>query len=190
MFHIVLAEVAGHTAEATGEAASGLTKITQDFGLSLPNILAQILSFSVVAFVVYKFGFKPILQTLEERQNKIDSGLKYAEQMKAQLASAQQESAALIKTAQVEATKIIEEARKASKDYADKVHKEAADRATEQMAKAQQAIELEQKKMLADARAEIARLVVTTTERVLAKKLSDADRSSYNEAAAKELTSV
>ena len=54
----------------------------------------------------------------------------------------------------------------------------------------QQAIELEHKKMLADARTEIARLVVTTTERVLAKKLTDGDRASYTEAAARELTSV
>ena len=44
--------------------------------------------------------------------------------------------------------------------------------------------------MLEEARGEIARLVVATTERVLAKKLSDSDRSSYNEAAARELTTV
>jgi F-type H+-transporting ATPase subunit b len=44
--------------------------------------------------------------------------------------------------------------------------------------------------MLLDARGEIARLVVATTERVLAKKLTDADRASYNETASKELTSV
>jgi F-type H+-transporting ATPase subunit b len=44
--------------------------------------------------------------------------------------------------------------------------------------------------MLADARTEIARLVVTTTERVLAKKLTDVDRAAYNEAATRELTTV
>ena len=190
MFSLVLAEVAGHAAEATGEAASGLTKITQDFGLSLPNVLAQILSFSVVAFVLYKYGFKPVLATLGERQQKIESGLKYAEDMKAQLSASQQETAALIKNAQLEANKIIEESRKTAKDFADKIQKEASERANDQFAKAQQAIELEHKKMLADARTEIARLVVTTTERVLAKKLTEADRASYNETAAKELTNV
>ena len=41
-----------------------------------------------------------------------------------------------------------------------------------------------------DARGEIARLVVTTTERVLAKKLNDADRAAYNDTAAKELASL
>ena len=57
------------------------------------------------------------------------------------------------------------------------------------LAKGQQGIELEHRKMLDQARGEIARLVVTTTERVLAKKLTDSDRAAYNEAATKELAS-
>ena len=72
----------------------------------------------------------------------------------------------------------------------DRQHAEASTRAADTLAKAQQAIALEHKKMLNEARGEIARLVVKTTEQVLAKKLSDADRSSYNEAATKELTAL
>ena len=185
-FYLVLAEAAS----AHGEAPSGITKITEEFGLSVPYILAQILSFSIVAFVLWKFAFKPVLATLDERQNKIASGLKYADEMQAKLAAAQQENAALLKKAQFEATRIVEEARKTAKDFLDKQTQEASAKANDVLTKAQQAIELEHKKMLADARQEIARLVVATTERVLAKKLSDADRASYNDAAAKELTSV
>jgi len=44
--------------------------------------------------------------------------------------------------------------------------------------------------MLAEARTEIAKLVVQTTERVLSKQLSEADRSRYNDSAAKELSNV
>ena len=67
---------------------------------------------------------------------------------------------------------------------------EATAKAGDLLAKAQQAIELEHKKMLAAARTEVARLVVTTTERVLAKKLTNADRAAYNDAASRELTGV
>ena len=63
-------------------------------------------------------------------------------------------------------------------------------KAGEILAKAQQVIELEKKKMLAEARTEIAHLVVETTQRVLAKELSEADRSRYNESAARELTNA
>lgn len=188
---VLAAAATTHAVEgAHGEAASGITKITQDFGISVPFILAQILSFSIVAFILWKFAFKPVLATLDERQQKIASGLKYAEEMQAKLAATQQETAALIKKANVEASRIVDDARKTAKDFLDKQTHEATARAGDLLAKAQQAIELEHRKMLADARIEIARLVVTTTERVLAKKLSDADRAAYNDAASRELTSV
>lgn len=190
---LVLAEATGAVAEAAaahGEAASGITKITQDFGINLPNILAQVLSFSFVAFILWKFAFKPVLATLDERQAKIAAGLKYTEEMKAKLEAAQQESGAIIKKASLEAARLVEDARKSAKEFVDKQTQEASAKASDILAKGQQAIELEHKKMLADARAEIARLVVVTTERVLAKKLSDADRAAYNDSAARELTSV
>jgi len=183
---LFLAVAEAHDAVA-GASEPGLV---EKFGIDWHYVLFQGISFLILFGVLYKFFIKPTTSAMEVRQQKIESGLKYAEDMKVQLAKAQQETAALIKTAQLDSNKIIEEARKTAKDFADKIQKEASERANDQFAKAQQAIELEHKKMLADARTEIARLVVTTTERVLAKKLTEADRASYNETAAKELTNV
>ncbi len=160
------------------------------FGVEWKYVVWQLISFVVVLAVLYKFGIKPVAATMEERNRKIESGIKHAEEMQAKLAATQVESAALIKKAQVEASRIVDDARKTAKEYLDKQTQEASLKANDLLTKAQQAIELEHKKMLADARSEIARLVVTTTERVLAKKLTDADRASYNEAAARELTAV
>jgi F-type H+-transporting ATPase subunit b len=186
MLSLILAE----TTVPAAEAASGITKLVTDFGINLPGIFAQMLSFCIVAFILWRFAFKPVIATLDDRQKKIESGLKYADEMKAKLDATQQESAAIIKKAQLEAAKFIEEARKAAKDFSDREQKAAGERANDVVAKAQQAIELEHRKMLADARSEIARLVVATTQRVLAKELNDADRTRYNESATRELTSV
>src|SRR5579863_7309762 len=164
-------------------AAGGISKITQDFGISWPFLLAQILNFSIVAFILWRFAFKPVLATLDERQQKIAAGLKYADDMKAKLEEIQQESAASAKKAQAEASRVIDEARKAAKEFLDKQTQESSARAAEILTKAQQTIEIEKKKMLAEARTEISRLVVATTQRVLAKELTDAERSRFNEAA-------
>jgi F-type H+-transporting ATPase subunit b len=175
---------------APGEAASGITQITREFGLSWPFLLAQILNFSVVALILWRFAFKPVLATLDARQQKIASGLQYADDMKAKLEAVQQESVASAKRAQIEATRIINEARASAKEFLDRQTQESAAKAGEILAKAQQVIELEKSKMLAEARTEIARLVVAVTGRVLDRELSDADRSRYNESAARELTNV
>ena len=94
---ILLAQTAAPAAEASAahaEAATGISKIVQDFGISWPFFLAQVLNFSVVGFVLWKFAFKPVIATLDERQKKISDGLKYAEEMKAKLEAVQQESVA------------------------------------------------------------------------------------------------
>ncbi|HUR57704.1 MAG TPA: F0F1 ATP synthase subunit B [Opitutaceae bacterium] len=188
---LILAADAAHAVEGGHDAgASGITKITQDFGIALPLILAQILSFCIVAFVLWRFAFKPVLATLDERQQKIAAGLKYADDMQAKLAATQQETATIIKNANAEAARIIDDARKSAKDFLDRQTQETTAKANDILTKAQQAIELERRKMLADARHEIARLVVSTTERVLSRKLTDLDRASYNDAASKELTNV
>ena len=160
------------------------------FGVEPKFILFQLISFLIVLGVLYKFGIKPVVATMEERNKKIESGIKHAEEMQVKLTAAAQESAAIVKKAQGEASRVIDDARKTAKDYLDKQTQEASAKAADLLAKAQQAIELEHKKMLADARQEIARLVVTTTERVLAKKLTEADRTAYNDAASRELTNV
>jgi F-type H+-transporting ATPase subunit b len=189
---LILAQAAGEVASSAppAEAASGITKITRDFGISVPFIAAQAINFIVVAFILWRFAFKPVLATLDERQQKIASGLKYADDMKAKLEEIQQESAATAKKAQAEASRVIDEARKAAKEFLDKQTLESSARAAEILTKAQQTIEIEKKKMLAEARTEISRLVVATTQRVLAKELTDAERSRFNEAAAREVTSA
>lgn len=177
-------------AATTPEAEGSFTKIINEFGINGPSLVAQIISFCIVAFLLWKFAFKPVLATLDERQKKIESGVAYAEQMKKELEASQQKQEAILREAQAKAQQIVADTQKASREYADKQQQEAIAKATDIVAKARQAVELEHKKMLADARGEIARLVVATTERVLAKRLTDADRAAYNETAAKELTNV
>jgi len=160
------------------------------FGIEWSYVGMQLLSFTILATVLYKFAIKPTLAAMDERNVQIEAGLKNAAATAAKLAETQQLAAAQLKTAQLEANKIIDEARKTAKDLADREAAAATERANGLITKAQQAIQLEHQKMLADARVEIARLVVATTERVLAKKLTDADRASYNETATRELTSV
>lgn len=185
MLTLLLATV--EPAQAAGPI-EGLKQTFSHFGVEWHYLVWQIVSFLILFGVLYWFGIKPTIATMEERNKKIGDGLRYTEEMQAKLAASHQESATLIKHAQQEAQKVVDEARRAAKEFGDKQNTEATARAADTLVKAQQAIELEHKKMLNEARREIARLVVKTTEQVLAKKLSEADRSAYNDAASKELS--
>ena len=176
-------------AEVAGEAAEGnkLTMITEKFGVSLPTLIAQMINFVIVALVLYKFAVKPIAATLDERQQKIADGLQYAEEMKAQLAAAERERADKIKEAAAEAQRILTESREQSKEMIEQKTQEAAAQAEAIIRKASEATELERQKMLSDVRQEVARLVVATSSKVLSRDLSDAEKATFSESAAKEL---
>jgi len=175
---------------ATAELVGRLQDILSRFGIEPKYLLMQVISFSILAIVLYHFLFKPVLATMGERQRQIDAGLRYAEEMKAKLAQAHQESAAIAKQAQLEGAKFIDEARRTAKELTDRQEKEAIERANDRFVKEKQAIELEHKRMMEEARTEVARLVVATTQRVLSRELGDAERARYNEAAARELTEI
>ncbi len=170
-------------------AAGGADLITR-FGIQPGYVAMQFVSFAILAFVLYKFAIKPTLATMDERNTQIEAGLKNAEATTARLAEAQKEAAALVLQARTDANKVIEDARRTAKELAERETAAATERANALIVKAESAIQLEHKKMLEEARAEIARLVITTTERVLAKQLNDTDRAAYNEAATRELTTV
>jgi F-type H+-transporting ATPase subunit b len=187
MFTLVLAAAA---AAHAATSPSSPTDLLVQFGVEWKYVVWQFISFAVLAGVLYQFAIKPILATVDERNARLAAGLKNAEATVAKLAEAQQQAAEEIKKAQVAANKIIEDTRKTAREFADLQAKEATERGNDMITKARQAIELEHKKMLEQARLEVARLVVTTTERVLAKELSDTERARYNEAATREITVV
>lgn len=180
---------AGDAAQALGEAGKGnkITMITEKFGVTLPTLFAQMVNFCLVAVVLYFFAVKPVAATLDERQRKIADGLQYAEEMKTQLAEAERERAEKVKAAAQEAQRVLSEAREQSKQMIEQKTQEAAAQAEALIRKATEATELERQKMLSDVRKEVARLVVATSAKVLARELSDSEKSTYSDAAAKEL---
>ena len=179
-------------AEAAGsqESANQILQIFDLFGLDIRFLVAQIVNFGIVAILLYKFAYKPVLATIEERQKKISDGLQYAEEMKAKLADAEKAHAATLRKAQQEAQTILGEARETAKLYLDKQTEAASGKSDEIIAKAKEAIDLERNKMLTEVRGEVVRLVIDTTSKVLTKDLSEDEKSRFSKSAAEELATV
>jgi F-type H+-transporting ATPase subunit b len=189
MYAFVLAVASAAEAQAAA-SSGGPTDLLVRFGVEWKYVIWQFVSFAVLAGVLYQFAIKPILETVDERNARLAEGLKNAEATAAQLEQAKLDSAAMIKQAQLEGARLIDETRKTAREYFDLQQKETAARTNDMIAKAQQAIESEHKKMLEQARHEVARLVVLTAQQVLAKELTDDERARYNEAASRQVNVI
>jgi len=169
------------------EAAGPVQTIARQFGVDWWKFISQVISFSIVVFVLQKYAYRPILEVLEQRRRKIEEGLANAERIKVQLAEARQQSEDVITQANVAATKLIEEARSAAKSLQERESQRAIAEAEGIIAKARAATQAEHQKMLGDLKREVGRLVIDTTSKVTGKVLTGADQKRLAEAATREL---
>jgi F-type H+-transporting ATPase subunit b len=156
-------------------------------GVDWRLILMNAVNFGIVAVILYKFFFKPIQKAMDERTAKIEEGLRYAEEMKKKLAEAEQKQAEMIREARASAQEIVEQARVAAKALQDREAQDTAAKVEQMLARGREAIELERRKTFEELRAEVARLVVLTTSKVLSRDLAEGEKASLNKHAAEEL---
>ena len=63
-----------------------MEELVKTFHIDAGLLLAQLVNFLIVLVVLYKFAYKPILKTLNDRTGKIEKGLKDAEDAQIKLA--------------------------------------------------------------------------------------------------------
>ncbi len=167
--------------------ADRLLVIVDKFGLDVWTVTAQALNFCIVAAVLYYGFFRKVLRTMDERKAKIESGLAYAEEMREKLAKAEEQQAEIIREARAQSQEIIAEARNSAKTYQDEQAKQTAAKIEQMLARGREAMELERRKTFDELKAEVSRLVVLTTSRVLSRELGEAEKKNLNTRAAEEL---
>jgi len=161
--------------------------ILETFGWNAWGFLSQVISFSIVAFLLAKFAYNPILNVLEERRRKIAEGLENAAKIQTQLAETQKSTAEIIAKAHVEAAALVEQARAAAKQVSERENQRAVAQAGEIIQKAREAGEAEQKRLMAELKKDLSRLVVDTTAKVTGKVLTSADQKKITDEATREI---
>lgn len=164
-----------------------LTNLLTEFGVTWPKFLSQVILFGIVYLLLSKFAFGPVLSILEERRKRIEEGQLNAEKIKKQLAEAELRYQEILRQANDNASKLIDEARASSEASTQRQIQQAIREAEEILAKARDSIGLERAKMVAEVKDEMVNLVVDTTARVTGKVLTPADQSRLTAETAKEL---
>lgn len=177
---------------ATAEAPDALAQdvgLAEKFGFSLPHFASQLIVFLILAWVLKKYAFGPILMVLDERRNTIKESLDNAEKIKAELAAAAATRKEIIQKANEQATALINEAQKAAAVQGERRLQEAVTQAEQLIAKAHEATALDRERMLTELKQEVAKLVIETTAKVTGKVLTAEDQTRLNEETVRQLAS-
>jgi F-type H+-transporting ATPase subunit b len=171
-----------------GDLAQTAKNTAEKFGLDAPHFFAQVVSFLIVAGLLYKFAYQPILTVLEERRQRIAEGLADAEKIKAELAKTEAARREILERTNNQANQLIEEARAAAARVREQETQKTVAAAEQIMAKAREAAAQDHERMLAELKREVGRLVVQTTTTVTGKILTPEDQRRLAEETEKQLT--
>lgn len=165
---------------AAAESASLLDsarEVGEQFGVNWPHFIAQCLSFAIVAFLLHRFAYRPVLQILEDRKQRIAEGLANAEKIRAELARTEAARQQTLAEADAQAARMIEEARVAAARMLDQESPKAAAAANQILDKAREAGDAQLTRMKEELRREVGRLVAETTAKVAGKVLTPEDHN-------------
>lgn len=136
------------------------------------TLIAQILNFLVLVFVLAKFAYKPLLGMMEERKNKIASDLETAEQAKKDAEAVKAEYAAKLADARQEAQAIIDNARKTAQAAHDKIMADTKVEQEQYVAAQKEIIATEKKKAMDEVRAQVISLSMIAAGKIVEQKLN------------------
>jgi len=143
--------------------------LTPSFGL----IIWTLLAFVIVAFILKKYAWKPILKSLDTREKNIASSIETAERIKAEMAQMQNENEALLAKAREERGLLLKEARETRDKIVNEAKEQAKTEASRIVSEAQQAIQQQKMAAIIEVKNQVSNLVIDIAEKVLRRELSN-----------------
>ena len=136
-----------------------------------------IITFLVLLALLAKFAWRPLLQALEVRQERIRKALEDADRARQELERFQQESAKMMQQARIEAESIVTGTRADAERLREELKQKAKDEADNILRNAQQQIQLQTRQAIQEIRHEVADIAV-----LLASKLLERNRAKEDNA--------
>lgn len=133
----------------------------------------QLVVFLALFFLLAKLAWKPILSSLKEREESIQTALDAAERAKKEMASLQAGNEKLLKEAREERDKILRDARDAAARLHDQAQAESRKNADRLLEDARAVINTEKQAALRDVKAQVALFSLQVAEKLIKKNLSD-----------------
>jgi len=136
-----------------------------------------IVTFLVLLALLGKFAWRPLLEALESRQERIRKSLEDADRARQELERLQQESAKIMQQARIEAESIVAQTRTDAERLREELKQKAKEEADNILRNAQQQIQLQTRQAIQQIRHEVADIAVSLASKLLERNLAKEDNA-------------
>jgi F-type H+-transporting ATPase subunit b len=141
--------------------------IQPDFGL----IFWTLLNFALLVLLLGKFGWKPVLRALQDRENRIKADVKAAQEAREATEKMKAELDAQLKSLAERTQSALAQAAALGEKEKNSIVAEAQRQAQEVADASRRAMEAERAKLIAELRSEVAGLSIAAAEKLLAREI-------------------
>ncbi len=146
-------------------------ELLEKLGINWKLLIAQLINFAILLYVLKRFAYTPIVKMLNERTEKIEKGLKNAEETRKKLTEITQKEKEILSKAKIEARDILKKSEDTAKRSKDEIAAEVKAQAEKIITDAKASIESEKTKMLREVKTEVAELVISATEKIINERI-------------------
>lgn len=163
-------------AEAT-EATGGIGAL----GLNAKIFVAQLVNFTIVLLVLWKWAYKPIVRLLDERQHKIEKSVKDAQEIEQRLSRLDGEREEVLTAARHEAKARVEDALAGAEGRRQEILEKTKGEVERVIVQGKQQLVQEREAMMREARKELAEIVVEASRKIVASEINEKKAASLAE---------
>lgn len=145
----------------------------EKLGVNLPWLLAQLINYLLILFILRQFAYKPIMNMLATRKQKIAEALENAERVKAEAAAQQKEFERKLDEARREAQSAAASAQQAAEKERQRILAEAQEDAQKIRESARGELDYERKQMVSELRQQVIDLSLLGAQRVIGANLDN-----------------
>jgi F-type H+-transporting ATPase subunit b len=164
-----------------------MEEVLHNFGVNWQLLLAQVINFLIIFYLLKRFLYKPVFAILQKRAEAIKAGLSKADESKKALDEALVKEKKILKEAHDTAKKIIQEAKEASETVAKNIEEKAKKQADQMLEDAR--IQIEREARLAEKEVEkhVSELSIKILKQSLDNVFTEKEQSEVVKKAAKEM---
>src|SRR2546427_514119 len=162
----------------------GSQLITPDPG----TVIWTVIPFLCLAALLAKFAWKPLLQTLEERERTIRESIEQAQKARAEAEETLRRNQEILAQARRETALIIEQGKREAEGLRGEILAQARKEARDLVEQGKKQVQFEQKQAIEQLRGEVAARAIGAAERLIPRSLDDAKQRELRDDYARGLT--
>ena len=168
------AEAAQEALPQAAEAASksgGEADVIGMLGLNWKLFIAQLINFSLILFILWKWIFNPVTTALQNRTKKIEQSLAQAKEIERRVAELEEYKKQQITKARQEYEEIIAKAETAANQQKQEIVEAAKQQSKRLIEETERKLASEKERLLAEIKEEVADLAIMMAEKIISEKL-------------------